>query len=246
MDRLSLSGLVIGVVAVLGGNLLEGGSLTSLLNAAAAVIVLGGTLGAGMLQTARADVKQGLKMLPWVFYPPEDSFQEGIDKVVSWSLRARRQGLVGLEREGEVEPDDYLRKGLQLVADGAEPARLRETLEVEMTVREQRDLQGARFFECMGGYAPTIGIIGAVLGLIHVMTNLADPSALGAGIATAFVATIYGVGLANLILLPIAGKLRGIALRRFHYREMMLQGLLAVVEGYNPMMIRSRLESYLG
>ncbi|WP_210395717.1 flagellar motor protein [Motiliproteus sediminis] len=245
MDRLSLLGIVIGLAAIFGGNMLEGGHVDTLLNGAAAVIVFGGTLGAGLLQTSLVDVQRGLEILRWVVWPPRDDFYEGIDKVVGWSAHSRRFGLLGLEKMAETEHDDYLRKGLQLVSDGAELQQVRDILEVEMNVREQRDLQGAHFFEAMGGYAPTIGIIGAVLGLIHVMTNLADPSTLGAGIATAFVATVYGVGLANLILLPISSKLRGVVLRQYQYREMMLEGLLAVVEGQNPMAIRSRLEGYL-
>ena len=245
MDRLSLLGIVIGIAAIFGGNMLEGGHVDTLLNGAAAVIVFGGTLGAGLLQTSLSDVQRALQILRWVVVPPEEDFYQGIDKVVGWSMHSRRYGLLGLEKQAELEGDGYLRKGLQLVADGTEPQQVRDILEVEINIREQRDLQGARFFECMGGYAPTIGIIGAVLGLIHVMTNLADPETLGSGIATAFVATVYGVGAANLLLLPVSSKLRGVVLRQYQYREMMLEGLLAVVEGQNPMAIRSRLEGYL-
>lgn len=245
MDRLSLFGAAFALVAIFGGNLAEGGHMDTLLNGAAAVIVFGGTLGAGLLQTSSQDMQRALKMVGWVLDPPVVDFNQGIEKVVGWSMHSRRYGLLGLEKQADLENDAFLRKGLQLIADGGEPEVVREILEVELNVREQRDLQAAAFYESMGGYAPTIGIIGAVMGLIHVMTNLADPETLGAGIATAFVATIYGVGLANLFLLPLASKLKTIVASEYQYREMMLEGMLAIVQGHNPVAIRVKLEGYL-
>lgn len=245
MDRLSLLGVLLVLTAIFGGQLAEGGRLDTLLNGAAAIIVFGGTLGAGLLQASLPETRRALGMFGWIFKPPQFDFHQGSERLVSWSIHARRYGLVGLERQAELENDDFIRKGLLLIADGSEREQLRELLEMELNLREQRDLQAARVYESMGGYAPTIGIIGAVLGLIHVMANLSDPDTLGAGIATAFVATIYGVGLANLLLLPIAGKLRSLVHRRYQFHEMMLEGFLSIAQGHNPLAIRLRLESYL-
>lgn len=158
---------------------------------------------------------------------------------------ARKEGLLGLEAVADAEPDPYARKGLQLLVDGAEPESIRSILEVDLYTQEARDIQAAKVFESMGGYAPTIGIIGAVMGLIHVMGNLADPSMLGSGIAVAFVATIYGVGFANLLLLPMGNKLKSIALRQSRYREMLLEGILSIAEGENPRSIELKLQGFM-
>ena len=245
MDVLSAAGLLIGLGAILGGNLLEGGHLSSLVNGPALIIVVGGTLGATLLQSPVPVFLRALKIVGWVARPPAYDLTATIQKVVSWSQVARREGLLGLESLTETEPDMFARKGLQLLVDGNEPETIRNTLEVELSAREQRDMASAKVFEAMGGYSPTIGIIGAVLGLIHVMGNLADPSKLGPGIATAFVATVYGVGLANLVLLPIGNKLKGVIHAQTQYREMLLQGILGIAEGENPMNIELRLRGYL-
>ncbi|MEH6470202.1 MAG: flagellar motor protein [Halopseudomonas sp.] len=246
MDRLSILGVLLVLAAIFGGQVVEGGRFDTLLNGAAAVIVFGGTLGAGLLQFSLPEARRALGMLSWVFAPPPLSFARGIDNVVGWSMHARRFGLIGLEKQSELENDEFLRKGLQLIADGNEKESIRDIMEMELNIREQRDMQAARVYESMGGYAPTIGIIGAVMGLIHVMTNLSAPETLGTGIATAFVATVYGVGIANLVLLPISGKLRSIIHQRYQYHEMMLEGFLSISQGHNPLAIRLRLESYLG
>ncbi|HCB43779.1 MAG TPA: flagellar motor protein, partial [Pseudomonas sp.] len=157
----------------------------------------------------------------------------------------RKEGLLGLESLADMEADPFARKGLQLLVDGSEPEALRSILEVELVNREHADLMAAKVYESMGGYSPTIGIIGAVMGLIHVMGNLADPSRLGAGIAVAFVATIYGVALANLFLLPVAAKLKAVVMQQSKYREMMLEGLLSIAEGENPRSIEMKLEGFL-
>ena len=194
--------------AIIGGNFLEGGTFGSLVNLPAAVIVIGGTLAAAMLQSSPKNLSRALRMLVWIVAPPPVVFQQGLDKVISWAHTARRDGLLGLETLAESEPSRFARKGLQLLVDGNEPETIRNVMEAESFHIEQRDIDAARFYESMGGYSPTIGIIGAVMGLIHVMGNLSDPSRLGSGIAVAFVATIYGVGFANLLLIPIAGKLK--------------------------------------
>jgi chemotaxis protein MotA len=245
MDVLSLIGVVLALVAIMGGNYLEGGHVGALLNGPAALIVIGGTLGAVFLQTPMSVLKRATAVVHWIFFPPRIDLPGGIDRVVSWSLIARKEGLLGLESVAEAEFDAYARKGLQLLVDGAEPVSIRSILEVDFLTQEDRDIQAAKVFESMGGYSPTIGIIGAVMGLIHVMGNLADPSMLGSGIAVAFVATIYGVGLANLLLLPVANKLKAIAGRQSRYREMLLEGILAIAEGENPRSIELKLQGFM-
>lgn len=245
MDVLSLLGLLLGIGAILGGNALEGGHLESLVNGPAIVIVFGGTVGATMLQTPLPVFMQSLKMISWVISPPKKAAEETLAKIVQWSNVARREGLLGLEGMAETEADLFARKGLQLLVDGTEPGMIRAILEVDLSIMEDHDVHGAQVFEGMGGYSPTIGIIGAVMGLIHVMQNLSDPSELGSGIATAFVATIYGVGLANLVFLPIANKLKAHAHASSQLREMIMEGLISVAEGDNPRYIETKLQGYL-
>ncbi len=245
MDLLSIIGVAIAFAAILGGNWLEGGHLDTLANGPAMVIVLGGTIGAVLLQTPLQIFLRSMRMLGMVFVPPKRALQATIDKLVDWSKIARKDGLLGLEVAVQGEPDLFVRKGMQLLVDGNEPDEIRHTLEVELDSRERFDLQAGKVLEAMGGYSPTIGIIGAVMGLIHVMQNLSDPSKLGAGIATAFVATIYGVGLANLFLLPMANKLKAYVLQESHYRELVIEGLVAISEGENPRQIETRLQGFL-
>jgi len=245
MDLLSFRGVAIAFAAVLGGNWLEGGHLDTLANGPAMVIVLGGSIGAVLLQTPMQVFLRSMRMLGMVFVPPKRALEETIDKLVEWSKVARKDGLLGLETAVQSETDLFVRKGMQLLVDGNEPDEIRHTLEVELDSRERFDLQAGKVLEAMGGYSPTIGIIGAVMGLIHVMQNLSDPSKLGSGIATAFVATIYGVGLANLFLLPMANKLKAYVLQESHYRELVIEGLVAISEGENPRQIETRLQGFL-
>ena len=183
-------------------------------------------------------------MMAWVFMPPPVRIDEAIQKIIEWSQIARKEGLLGLEAIAEDEPHPFAKKGLQLVVDGGEPDDIREILEVELHQIEVRDLASAKIYEGLGGYTPTVGIIGAVLGLIHVMENLSDPSKLGSGIAVAFVATIYGVGSANLIFLPISKKLLGVIGTLVSMREMLVDGLVGIANGDNPRIIESRLKGY--
>ncbi|BBL74726.1 flagellar motor protein [Methylomagnum ishizawai] len=245
MDGLTIAGIFLGVGAVVFGNFLEGGHIGSLLNGPALVIVIGGTLGAVMLQTPPAVFVYALKMLRWVLFMPSIDPGEEIKKLVGWSTLARREGLLGLENFIPNEADLFSRKGLQLLVDGNEPEVIRDTLELELGVKQQRDLTAAKVFEAMGGYSPTIGIIGAVMGLIHVMQNLSEPAKLGSGIATAFVATIYGVGLANLLFIPVANKLKARASARHRARELVLEGVIAIAEGENPRNIELKLTGFL-
>ncbi len=245
MDILSLLGVILGFAAIIGGNWLEGGHLGALFNGPAAIIVIGGTVGAALLQSNRAAFRRAFARLRHVFMPPVVEHEAGIEKVVSWSVTARKEGLLGLEMIAETEPDLFARRGLQLLVDGSEPEQVRSVMEVDLYVQQQREFEAAKVFEAMGGYSPTIGIIGAVMGLIHVMQNLSDPSLLGAGIATAFVATIYGVGFANLFLLPVANKIKGLARKQASYRELLIEGIISIAEGENPRSIEMKLQGYL-
>lgn len=245
MDILSLVGLLLGIGAILGGQFLEGGSAASLVNGPALLIVTGGTLGAVMLQSPLMTFVRGIRLLAWVFIPPRLLADEAIEKIISWSNIARKEGLLGLEAASDSETDAFARKGLQLLVDGNEPEVMRNILEVEVDAKEQHDLGAARLYESMGGYSPTIGIIGAVMGLIQVMENLADPSKLGHGIAVAFVATIYGVGLANLVLIPIANKLKSLVYAQSQFRYMIIEGIVSIAEGDNPRNIDAKLQGFV-
>ncbi len=244
MDILSVVGIFLALVAILGGNILEGGHISSLIQLTAFVIVGGGTLGAVMVQTPIRTFVRSMKIASWVFIPVKLQPEEAAEKIVNWSNIARREGLLGLEAIAEEEPDQFARKGLQLLVDGSEPEIIRSILEVEIDSKEHQDIQAAKVFDGMGGYSPTIGIIGAVMGLIHVMNNLADPSKLGSGIATAFVATIYGVGFANLLFLPMANKLKSQIHNQTQFREMVVEGVISIAEGENPRNIETKLQGY--
>ena len=245
MDKISVLGLLLGIVAIIGGQLLEGGHVGSLSQPTALLIVLGGTVGAVMLQSPYATFIRGVKMVRWIWYPPVVNNQQIIKQVSGWSQVSRREGLLALENVMGQIKDDFAKKGLQLLVDGAEPERLREVLEVQIGTFEEEMKLSARIWEAAGGYAPTIGILGAVMGLIHVMENLSDPSKLGAGIAVAFVATIYGVGLANLVFLPMSNKLKAHINRLVVQREMIVDGLVGIANGDNPRIIESRLQGYI-
>jgi chemotaxis protein MotA len=245
MDVLSIVGMVIAFGAILIGQYLEGGHLITLFNGPAILIVGGGTVGAIMLQSPLPVFMCSLRMLVWLFRPPVQPMVATLEELIGWNRIARKEGLLGLEAMVEGQTDPFLRKGLQLLVDGTEPQVIRNTLELEIAAREDRDLQAAKVLEGMGGYSPTIGIIGAVMGLIHVMGNLADPSQLGGGIAAAFVATIYGVGLANLFLLPAGNKLKSLIRQQSQFREMVTKGLVAIAEGENPHVIEIRLRGFI-
>lgn len=245
MDGLAAAGALLGLAAILLGQLLEGGHVSSLINGPAFLIVVGGAAGAVMLQSTPAHLRRALFLLRWVFFPPQYSYSGVILKINNWSGVARKSGLLGLEDAVEMESDPFIRKGLQMLVDGRDPVNFRAAMELEIISREEFDMASAKLFESMGGYTPTIGILGAVMGLIHVMENLSEPARLGAGIATAFVATIYGVGLANLILLPMANRLKTLVLREAKYREMILEGLASIATGENPRNIESKLNGFI-
>jgi chemotaxis protein MotA len=245
MDILSILGVLLGFASILGGNLLEGGSLASLLNLPALIIVLGGTLGATFLHFPTQIIIHSIKVLWLIVSPRKFELKNQIEKVKRWSILARKEGVLGLENLADLEMDPFAKKGLQLLVDGSESELIRDYLEVELDTIEHVEVQAAKVYEAMGGYAPTIGIIGAVVGLIHVMQNLAEPEVLGAGIATAFVATIYGVGFANLLFLPIANKLKAQAYALMQSKELILEGIVSISEGENPRNIELKLSGYI-
>lgn len=245
MDLISVIGIVLALLAIVGGQILEGGHVGSLLQLTAFVIVIGGTAGAVMLQSTLPTFLRGMRMVKWVFVPPPLDGEALIQAVTQWGTIARKGGLLALEPVIDDVQDAFMKKGLQMLVDGAEPETLRDSLQVEIDAYEEHQRQAARVWESAGGYAPTIGILGAVLGLIHVMENLSDPSKLGAGIAVAFVATVYGVGSANLLFLPIANKLKGIIAREVTLRHMLVEGLIAVANGENPRLIERKLRGFL-
>ena len=245
MDVLSIFGLALALGAIFVGQWIEGGSIASLVQLAAFFIVIGGTLGAVMLQTPLPTFWRGLRQGRWIFSPPAVPYRQTIGELVAWADTSRREGMLALENLLDTVSDPFTRSGLQMLVDGFEPERIREALQIEINYFENRQKTAARVWEAAGGYAPTIGILGAVLGLIHVMENLSEPVKLGSGIAVAFVATIYGVGTANLIFLPIAGKLKALVDSQVLHREMVMDGLLGIANGENPRLIESRLEGFL-
>ncbi|MBU1663908.1 MAG: flagellar motor protein [Gammaproteobacteria bacterium] len=245
MDITSILGITLGLSAILIGQALEGGHMGSLLQFTAFMIVIGGTLGAVMLQSSTRVFLDGLSMLKWVFQPPRVAPHDTLKLIIEWSHQARRGGLLALEPLIEQQADLFHRRGLQMLVDGAEPEVLRETLEVDLQAYENHYTDAAKIWFAAGGYSPTIGILGAVMGLIHVMENLTDPSKLGSGIAVAFVATIYGVGFANLLYLPISGKLRYWVGRQVADKELFILGMVAIANGENPRIIEAKLQGYL-
>lgn len=245
MDIVSIIGIVLALGAIIGGQFLEGGHIGSLLQLTAFIIVMGGTIGAIMLQSSAKIFVHGIKLTKWVILPPPAAPQNLIDQVLGWSGTARKGGLLALEPQLDELDDAFTRKGLQMLVDGAEPEKIREALEVEIATYEKHHLDASKVWMAAGGYAPTVGILGAVLGLIHVMENLSDPSKLGGGIAVAFVATVYGVGSANLFFLPIANKIKSIVEQEVTMREMLIEGLMSIANGENPRVIESKLQGYI-
>ncbi len=245
MDILTLVGFLFAGLAIVVGSILKGAGIHSLLSGAAFMIVVVGTFAAIFVQTPLPVFKQALSRLKWIIKPPQREPLVLIDNIVEWSGVARKQGLLALEPMIDEQTDDFLKKALQLVVDGNEPETIRNVLEVELQAREHADVRAAKVYEGMGIYAPTLGIIGAVLGLMAVMQNLADPSKLGAGIAAAFTATVYGIGLANLFFLPVAAKLKGIVAEQSQVREMVIEGMVSIALGDNPRSIESKLQGYL-
>lgn len=245
MDKLTLLGLLVAVVGILTGQILEGSNLAVLFQGTAFLIVFGGTLGAVMVQSSAKVFMTAVRMGRWALIPPKPAGAELIVQFAEWAALARREGVLALEARIADIADPFVRKGVQLLVDGQSAEKIREVLEIDIASWEQLRWQGARVWEAAAGYSPTVGIIGAVLGLMHVMQNLSEPSKLGGGIAVAFVATIYGVAFANFIFLPVANKLKAIIMLQTQMRDMVVDGLGAIANGENPRLIELKLQSYL-
>lgn len=245
MDKLSLFGLLVALTGILGGQMIEGGSVAVLMQLAAFLIVFGGTIGAVMLQHPMKVFMTGLKMAGWVFVTPQLDTQKLAYQITAWGSVARKDGILALEAQLKNIDDPFVHKGLQMLVDGNSAEKIREVMDVDLQTYETLRWQAARVWESAAGYAPTIGILGAVLGLVHVMQSLAEPAKLGAGIAVAFIATIYGVGSANLLFLPIAGKLKIIIGEQVNMREMLIDGLCMVANAENPRFIETKLKGYV-
>jgi len=245
MDVISLFGLLVALGGILGGQFLEGGDIGILLQLAAFLIVFGGTLGAVMVQHPMHVFLSGIKMSKWVFVTPKNEAQQLIYRITAWGNAARKDGILSLEGQIKTVNDPFVQKGLQLLVDGNSAEKIREVLDVDLNSYETLRWQSARVWEAAAGYSPTIGILGAVLGLVHVMQSLGEPARLGAGIAVAFIATIYGVGFANLVFLPIAGKLKILIQREVNTREMVIDGLCMIANAENPHFIENKLKGYI-
>jgi chemotaxis protein MotA len=243
LDFTSVLGLPVGLGLILLGQAIEGGSARSVLQFTAALIVFGGTLGAVLFSFSLQDILRAGASVKKLFLWDGEAPVDTVRSVLKYATQARTSGVLSLEDELPGVADPFLRKGLTMVVDGANPLVLRDMLETEIESREEFDEIPAKVFESAGGYAPTIGILGAVLGLIQIMQHLSDPSKLGEGIAVAFVATIYGVGSANLIFLPASNKLKLKARHETKRRELLLEAVLGIQEGLNPKIIQQKLES---
>jgi chemotaxis protein MotA len=246
VDKSSLSGIVLAVGGILAGLLLEGGNLRQILQPTAAMIVFGGTLGAVMLQFPLTVVVHAMRRFGSVFVSPKENPQETIRRLVQYAQKARKEGIVSLDGDLAQIDDPFLKKSLMLAVDGTEPEELRKIMELELDNQAEYEEQVPQVFESAGGFAPTIGIIGAVLGLIQVMQHLDKIDEVGRGIAVAFVATIYGVGSANLLYLPVAGKMKLRIRDEQITREMTLEGVASILEGMNPRMLETKLLGFLG
>ena len=245
MDIATIIGLCLGFGAIIGGAALEGLHLTALIQPTAALIVLGGTFGAAFISFPLSAVISAAKDMKKVLMPSKENPEKVIKDLIGYAAKARRNGLISLEQEAQSVKDPFTKKGISLVVDGIDPQKLRETLEIEIAYYEEHAKMSAEFFEAAGGYAPTIGIIGAVLGLIHVMGNLSDSSKLGAGIAVAFVATIYGLLTANIVCLPFGTKIKHAIKEELICKNMIVEGLIAIQNGENPHFIEQKLKAFV-
>jgi chemotaxis protein MotA len=246
VDKASVGGLLLGLVGIIGGLLLEGGTVSQILQPTAAMIVFGGTAGAVLVQFPFPVVLTALGRLAGIFSEPQTGLEAAIERLVNYANLARRRGIASLDDELPDVHDPFMKKVLTLAVDGTEPQELRKIAELELDNELEREERFPQVFESAGGFSPTVGIIGAVLGLIQVMQHLDKLDEVGRGIAVAFVATIYGVGAANLLLLPVAGKLRNRLREEQVRKEMVLEGVIAILGGMNPRMLRNSLRSFVG
>jgi chemotaxis protein MotA len=245
LDIATIVGIVLAIGAIIGGQILEGGHVGSIMQLTAFVIVMGGTIGAICVQNPLSVVLKGVSMLSLGIKDLKHDNKGTITTIIDLANVSRKQGLLALEGKLKDIHDPFFRKGVQLIVDGTDPKVVHEIMEIDVEYQEEEGIKAAKVWEAAGGYSPTIGIIGAVLGLIHVMENLADPSKLGSGIAVAFVATVYGVGAANLFFLPLAGKLKFKLKEEAASRMMIIMGLVGLAQGENPRLLQEKLEGYL-
>jgi chemotaxis protein MotA len=245
MDLGTLLGIAIALLGILVGQAIEGGSVLQILQPTAALIVFGGTIGATMIGFPLVTFKEAIRDLVHLIKDHDFNPNAIIDDIVKFTNKARREGIISLEKDAQGIKDEFFKKAVMMAVDGSEPKELRQTMECELTYMEERGEHSAKVLEAAGGYAPTIGIIGAVLGLIQVMQHLDNIEEVGKGIAVAFVATIYGVAIANIFLLPAAGKLKFKHRQVMIVKEMMLEGVLGILEGQNPRLIEGKLMSFL-
>ena len=245
MDKSSVAGLILAFGGIAGGMMLEGGRLAQILQPTAALIVFCGTLGAVMLSFPLHVVIAGAKRVAAVFWDNGPDYRQTIEMLAYFCGKARREGVLSLDNELDTIENPFLQRAMMLAIDGTEPSELRKMMVLEIDLQSDRDEEIPRVFEAAGGYSPTVGILGAVLGLIQVMQHLDNIEEVGKGIAVAFVATVYGVGLANLFCLPAAAKLKTRAHEERLVREMMLEGVVAMLEGINPRVLQIKLAAFL-
>jgi len=239
------AGILFALVCLIGGFLGEGGEVRALLQPTAFIIVIGGTLGATVIAFSTQEVLLLPKLVKTAMTKKLPDFTEMINLIVELAEKARREGLLYLDSQLDTIEDPFLRKAMQLVVDGTDPEMVRSILETEVYASYERHQVGVHIFEAAGGYAPTMGIIGTVMGLVHVLGSLSDPDSLGPAIAMAFIATLYGVSSANIFWLPVGGKLKNLSKKELILREMMIEGILALQAGYNPIIIRERLNAFI-
>lgn len=245
MDKSSLGGVLLAIAGIIAGLLMEGGHLGQILQPTAALIVFGGTLGAVLLQFPLGTVASAFGRIAHLFAAPRKHDDELIKLLVGFANKARRNGVVSLDDDLETIQDPFLKQAVMLAVDGTEPADLRHMMQLSLDSCTENEERLPAVFESAGGFSPTIGILGAVLGLIQVMQHLDNISEVGRGIAVAFVATIYGVGIANLFFLPMAGKMRLRLRDDVKRREMMLEGVISILEGMNPRMLEVKLTGFI-
>lgn len=245
MDIFAAVGTIGAVAFILVAQAMEGGNAGQLMQLTAAMIVFGGTFGAVVASFPNSDLKIALTMVKDIWFPPKAHIEPLITEIVGFATKARKEGVIILEKEAKNASDPLLTMGLEAVADGADPSLVQGMLENQIGQLEERVERGAKVYESAGAYSPTLGIIGAVLGLIQVMQNLSDPSKLGAGIAVAFVATVYGLFFANLVVLPISSRLKCNYKEVFLAKEIMLEGILAIQAGESPALIERKLQSFI-
>ncbi|OFZ22221.1 MAG: flagellar motor protein MotA [Bdellovibrionales bacterium GWB1_55_8] len=245
MDLASIFGIILGFAAIIGGQILEGGHIGQIMQGTAALIVFGGTFGAMLVSFPMQDIKRAIKLIPAVFKNVNMDVRPTIDEIIRIATIARKEGVLAVEGQRESIQDPLFKKSIKYVIDGFEPNTVKEIIDTEIFIAFEEEENAGKVWEGAGGYAPTIGIIGAVLGLIHVMSMLSDPSKIGDGIAVAFVATVYGVGIANLVMIPMGTKLKRKAAQRMMTKEVVKLGVVGIQEGLNPHFLQEKLEVFV-